>query len=536
MESPSNTPGHIDNPVSPSHSNDHKSPVSSSPPAQSTPKKKQGKPFEDISNPTASLLAEEREKEEGKPQQGPEDAALHEAVSNLLGVHLAQWPYNDESLRAMIELKTEQERVRAEEARARALEGALTLVNRAASLGVPPDLIPTLFSAPEEEIVRRIEVLKSSQPLPYEYTPSRAQQLRKQPYSDVRPQLGVLPEVQPSPTRGAVPSSSASGSAAPQYSSTTRSSRPIPTQQQQQQQQPHSAYSPSHQRSHTVGSTSVWKVNLPQQQQFQFHHWAGPSGNSGASGTSGTSGTSHTHSRSGSEFSTYSHSRAPSRDTARIREENELDTTADMSTISVSASPAMTTKRKLEDTAEQPVRQGHGRSISIDAPMPGQIHKRNRSETGVLPPPSMLGSPYLYHGQQQPKQGSPVRAGQYPPRAAYSGAFVPPQPNQPAAQSLLAPPPQLSPPQQGAYYYQPPPPPYYRQQQGYRFPPVSPIASIEERSQTGLSASGIRTGTPATSITGTPGRKPGQGRPNPENSPTQATPAPGDEPFRKSRR
>ncbi|KAH3668674.1 hypothetical protein OGAPHI_002428 [Ogataea philodendri] len=161
-----------------------------------------------------------------EPEPEPESASMsaQEVLSQLLGVQIESWPYSEESLEQLIQLKTEQERTRSEQSKSRNLELALELLNLARQVGISPDLIPFLFANVSPDDVReRVEnTLKYHSPTPGYQTPR------------------YRPEDSP-------------------------------------------AQSFSHRRSHTTsnipsvgGATSVWKVNLPQQQQFQFHHWPGP--------------------------------------------------------------------------------------------------------------------------------------------------------------------------------------------------------------------------------------------------------------------
>lgn len=501
------------------------------------------------------------------PGNEPGEHKLHATISKLLGVPLLQWPYSEASLMAMVELKTEQERAKAEKLHRESLQCATRLLDQAHSYGVPATLLPYLFVTSkddEHEISRRISAFQSQQLLrggSLNTSIGGSKSELSSPVSglgistpgfryssqgrlgNMGAHTGEIPDLRPASVGGNTPTRA-------QVHTTRAGSAPGVTRSQ--------SFSPSHQRSHTissmVGATSVWKVNIPQQQQFQFHHWSGPTNSKGkapgerlsrhasspgnsrsgssASGSGrpslanaassgesipttattatataaamgssrmgpthmGPAGTrvgtppmgsttasrtatrtvpssSHKSQRPSESTQAESsqhkvfvkgHTRAVSKDTARMREENNLDNdTSSLSLVSETAEPDTSLKRKRE--AEDQEQDAHealvasrrglhvhtesitvraaagasGAGVSPDRASPGGMydrrpvtlsavpngHKRSRSE--VAPVYSAQG-PYMYWGAAGPQQPKAGPGGYYPNQAAPATPAGPP--------------------------------------------------------------------------------------------------------------
>lgn len=309
------------------------------------------------------------------------------AVSKLLGVELKSWPYSDDTLRAMVELKTEQERKDTEKLKEHNLLMMTELLGRAEAAGIPPEAIPqflgqALTSIPQIQTQRQMQAQAQLQLQPTS-TP-----LRSPSISVTGPQGPIL-----------VP-----GSAMVSQMGQVPSQPPPGGQLQMQMSSPvrGSPVRAMHRRSHTIsgaggatsgagGATSVWKVNLPQQHHYQFHHWPGPL-QDGPPGTAGMIGM---------------HSRAPSE--LRIKEEDP-----DTSEVSIAS-----TKRKVSDS-DPPFTSGHSHTESLS-------HKRTRSTNSIQQPTlgAPLGSPYIFRTN---KQGSPARSLRYQaPQYYYAPPYHLPQ-------------------------------------------------------------------------------------------------------------
>ncbi|GME79536.1 unnamed protein product [Ambrosiozyma monospora] len=286
---------------------------------------------------------------------------LYDSISQILGVKLANWPYSQDSLNGMVQLRTEQEKTKQEETRHKNLMLSLELLNCAKNARVPPELIPCFFVEPPKEVREKIDYYVTSfknNPPPVQTQPQQGgrrdrggayqdmyqqQQMYSQPLSQA-PNLQKTPIYEyPDSGRQSLVSSPVR---APQQPSSTK--RGI---------SPSRPSMPSHHRSHTTtgippsftGSTSVWKVNLPQQQQYQFHHWSGPD-------------------------------------------------SKDTNTSETPASTSSSIKRKLSGTKHEP----------SPSPLKGKmmhsaVHKRNRSDGAALLSSTSgsggtgpLGSPYVY--------------------------------------------------------------------------------------------------------------------------------------------
>ncbi|GMG44155.1 unnamed protein product [Ambrosiozyma monospora] len=268
----------------------------------------------------------------------------------------------------MVQLRTEQEKTKQEETRHKNLMLSLELLNCAKNARIPPELIPCFFVDPPKDVREKIDHYvtsfknnppPSAQPLP-QTQPLQGgrrdrggiyqdmyQQQQQQMYSQPLPQA---PNLQKTPIYEYPDSSGrqslvSSPVRAPQQPSSTK--RGI---------SPSRPSMPSHHRSHTTtgippslaGSTSVWKVNLPQQQQYQFHHWSGPD-------------------------------------------------SKDTNTSETPTSTSSSIKRKLSGTKHEP----------SPSPLKGKmmhsaVHKRNRSDGAALLSSTggsgagPLGSPYVY--------------------------------------------------------------------------------------------------------------------------------------------
>lgn len=443
---------------------------------------------------------------------------MKQMVSQILGVQPSDWPYSRDSFDSLVSLKIQQETVKAEQARARDLELSMKLLEQAHSVGIPPGLIPYLFLVSRTEsqsIARLISDWErghaggtgrphgdtvggpSASTGPTGSTGSTGLGIRTpEKNTQFAPAPNTARAVQHTPDLvvASVPVEHAvsqrSGSGA---------------RRQQQQQTTGSPFRRSHQRSHTIsgmtGTTSVWKVNLPQQQQFQFHHWSGPGDNE----------YENRKSRLG-------HSRTSSR-SARQPDDASIDSPADLSLVSETASPTTSTKRKLDSRNEsaeagyggteavfslQPRRGLHSRGESITVTggrgmdsrgSPG--HKKSRSDVTGFPPavsgqyPAAQGAvpgPYMYRYPQygQPS-GGPYYNQRYPGYGPFigsgsgpgSGPGLEPGPRQGLGSASTQ---GTSFSQSGPYYAPQQPPYYYRHSQqqmqpqqrsfpSYRFPP-----------------------------------------------------------------
>lgn len=82
------------------------------------------------------------------------DNETFEAISKLLGVKLSNWPYTEESLKSMVQLRLEQEKSKQEELRTVNLKLSLDFLNQTKKMGIPNNLIPYMFlgsNSPEIE-------------------------------------------------------------------------------------------------------------------------------------------------------------------------------------------------------------------------------------------------------------------------------------------------------------------------------------------------------------------------------------------------
>lgn len=464
-----------------------------------------------------------------RPSHSPQN--IREAVSRIMGVEVSDWPYNRESFESLLSLKVQQETVKAEQARAKDLELSLKLLEQAHTIGIPADLIPYLFlvSRTETDSIRKL-MTKWGEEHPHYINRSQSSPARVSSGQSRRSGLGIrtqhgsnqdsmsqaqskpkVPKSTPERVPGRIPEpilehTPTSGVASVPVRQTLSHQEGSGARRQHyyERQSSASPFRPSHQRSHTisgmVGTTSVWKVNLPQQQQFQFHHWSGPGGNE--------DDTSHSDTRK----SKFGHSRTSSRNATKVQEDTSLDSAADVSLVSESASPSSSTKRKLDPANEQeesayggteavfslqPRRGLHSRgesitltgrtnSINSTGPMnaanPGRSpgHKRSRSDvTGFPAPisgqyqggtlmPGAASGPYMYrYPQYNQPPGGPYYNQRYPGQISpQPGIYYGSQPHQ------------------GPYYYQPQlqaqqQPQQQRPFRSYRFPPNAGTQSAQ---------------------------------------------------------
>ncbi|KAG7691482.1 hypothetical protein KL930_001161 [Ogataea haglerorum] len=307
-------------------------------------------------------------------EQQPAPNQSQEVLSQLLGFKVESWPHSQEQLDLVIQLKIEQERTKYEQQKSRNLAMAMELLNTARQTGIPPELIPFLYAnLSPEEIKERIDmVLKYPlQPQGYQTPGQRADESPVRAFSHRR------------------------------------------------------SYTASSAASSAGGATSVWRVNLPQQQQFQFHHWSGPGAGPMPS--------------KGSSVDTAASSTAASSNAASVNQQTYPDTPSAPST----SSPTSTHKRKYSDPVapthqRQPSSPTKTRSVSLD--------KRQAAQ-------NPLASPYVY---RDPAHGVPS----YPPhQPGVAGVSRFPQPGSPYPSRQHPPP----------YYYTSP---YH--QQAYQFPASKP--------------------------------------------------------------
>ncbi|ODV85017.1 hypothetical protein CANARDRAFT_8147 [[Candida] arabinofermentans NRRL YB-2248] len=457
---------------------------------------------------------------EADVEDNPDIKQLHEVFYRLLGVRLKQWPYGNEALKAMITLKMEQEKTAQEELRSKSLALSLDMLNHARYLQIPPDLIPYLFvSTTAEQMREKLEELHrfqlqsqpqedqrwkqqqqqqhtESQPQPQQQQQQHQQQEQEQhhrgssslsPISQPQqplpspqyayqtpshqqrhPSMNIVPHLPPAPT----PASTQTP--APATTPQTRPAEGYNSSNLQAKRQGSPVRSLGHQRSHTstgipAAATTVWKVKIPQQQQFQFHHWSGPN----------------------------------TKDTVVTTVEGTSSSTAARSSVGSDSTPS--SKRKLSDSNPQQQQQqqqsqtflktersdsNHSASLS-PSKQDTSIHKRNRSESSNSA--AVLGSPYIYrdtvggvsysssHYQQssRPQPPPPPPMSRFatpthlqqvqPPSSPYSALRQPSQPS-----STTNAPHQYQQQQQQAYYYSspysqqqplPPPPPHQHQHQ-----------------------------------------------------------------------
>ncbi|QOU18700.1 hypothetical protein BRETT_001768 [Brettanomyces bruxellensis] len=377
---------------------------------------------------------------------------MKQMVSQILGVQPSDWPYSRDSFDSLISLKIQQETVKAEQARARDLELSMKLLEQAHSVGIPPGLIPYLFlfSRTESQSFARLisdwergHTGDTERPHgdtvggPSASTGPPGSTGHTGPTSTGSTGLGIRtpeknPQFAPAANTGRAVQHTPGlvvASVPVEHAVSQRSGSGV---RRQQQQPTGSPFRRSHQRSHTIsgmtGTTSVWKVNLPQQQQFQFHHWSGPGDNEDEN-----------------RKSRLGHSRTSSR-SARQPDDASIDSPADLSLVSETASPTTSTKRKLDSRNEsaeagfggteavfslQPRRGLHSRGESITVTggrgmdhRRSPEHKKSRSDVTGFPPavsgqyPAAQGAvpgPYMYRYPQygQPS-GGPYYNQRYP--------------------------------------------------------------------------------------------------------------------------
>ncbi|CCH42047.1 Muscle M-line assembly protein unc-89 [Wickerhamomyces ciferrii] len=203
-------------------------------------------PEQETDNPKESLSP--------KKSQSISDSYIEE----VLGISLDQWPYSEELLLSTIALKTEKEKTKKQHLKLTSIQSSIDLIKLSVATGIPPNQIPNVFVSSEQtkELINKLTQKK----IELEEVPSHTE--------NVKPHQFQFQTSQSKHSR----SNSQSGISQPSTQA---------NQSQAPQNQPSSS---STQPSSKNATTSVFKVNIPQQTQFQFHHWQKP-GEGGSSNT-----------------------------------------------------------------------------------------------------------------------------------------------------------------------------------------------------------------------------------------------------------
>ncbi|CAM9019830.1 unnamed protein product [Wickerhamomyces anomalus] len=361
-------------------------------------------------SPLKSTIHEEEETEKQQKQKPVEQEELRgipkdsnpiteSYLKDTLGISLKDWPYSEQLLISTISLKAEKEKTKKESLRLSYVQSSIDLVKLSVNSGIPPHLIPCVFvsSAQSKEILEKYGLKESTPDAPQQHPQQQHEQPVQQP-----------------------------------------SRRPSETQLQSkptgQSQQPKNLQT----------STSVFKVNIPQQTQFQFHHWQKPG-------------------------------ESLSQQQPQPQQDSEK-------------------KRKLSDEPLRPPQQQPSLKPSTPTRFStsSSSHRRNQSEASVSQLRSLYETQIMQHQQHQQQQhqqqqqqqwgrtlGSPYYPSREPARPLY---FQYPQqqvpiPQQQQQQQHHAPPPQ---PYAYPVQYIQGPPPQQGPPQGFAFPP-RPIQNPQGR-------------------------------------------------------
>lgn len=128
---------------------------------------------------------------DGSRSAGPSSSSSSrpdlDTVQALLGPEITSWNFSDESLKAALELRTEQEKTRQELYKLELRKKTSELLSEAVRYNVPPSLIPILFNAPPlENVPEGVQAppeyaQQHSPPYTYPPYPSSSSPVRKPP-------------------------------------------------------------------------------------------------------------------------------------------------------------------------------------------------------------------------------------------------------------------------------------------------------------------------------------------------------------------
>lgn len=144
------------------------------------------------------------------PQQEPEQSPDLATVQALLGPEITTWNFSDDSLRAALELRTEQEKTRQEYYKLELRKKTSELLTDAMRYNIPASMIPLLFNASPDSLDQRVAEAPQQPSNPYVYPPPpqiHSQPPASFPSSSKNPPYDALglnqdTERYPSPTHG----------------------------------------------------------------------------------------------------------------------------------------------------------------------------------------------------------------------------------------------------------------------------------------------------------------------------------------------
>lgn len=225
------------------------------------------------------------DKKNNYSNSGSDSDSDSDSDGSLTMKSVLSWSHSESSLISAISLQIEKEHSKQEKLKVETLNKSLELLSAAIDYKIPKQLIPQIFNnsikLTSEEMQKKLQQYKD-QPVIEQHQPrqlSLHQRQRLLLSHDQHPQqIQVYPPPPSSTTAVSTPLSKPIKSHSSSISST--STGLSSHQQSQHHQQALHSHSRSQLYSLQKPTTLVFKVNMPQQIHYQFHHWQGPHGGS----------------------------------------------------------------------------------------------------------------------------------------------------------------------------------------------------------------------------------------------------------------